>query len=74
MKTRKESSPIVRLKPTKENFAVMTDLFCACIETGTWPTPDSPAHCVARWLVADSGIKPDRRRVRLHKYRPKKIS
>jgi hypothetical protein len=44
---------------------LMVDVFCACIETGLFPTHGSPCHRMARKLVESSGQKPRRRRRKL---------
>ena len=61
----------IRLEPTLENFVVMTDLLCACIESGLVPDINSPCHHMARWLVDDSGMKTSRKRTRLKHRKPK---
>ena len=44
---------------------LMVDVFCACIETGVFPTHGSPCHRMARKLVESSGQKPRRKRRKL---------
>ncbi len=63
--------PIVRIKPTPENLALMVDIFCASIESGILPAVNSPVHHAARWLVDDSGHKHKRIRTRLKHLKPK---
>lgn len=60
-----------RLDPTPENMALMIDTFCAGIEHGIWPVPNSEVHHMARWLVADSGFQFRRKRTRLKHRRPR---
>lgn len=47
------------------DIALMVDVFCACIETGILPQPMSPCHLRARKLVAESGFKFKRKRMRI---------
>lgn len=61
----------VRLEPTLENLALAVDLFCACVETRTLPSANSPYHHMARWLVDDSGWKSQRKKTRLKHRKPK---
>ena len=46
---------------------LMVDIFAASIEAGLLPTHGSPVHRMARKLVDESGIRPQRRRRRLPK-------
>jgi hypothetical protein len=48
-----------------KELVLAVDVFAACIETGVWPTHGSPCHRMARRLVTDSGIPPQRKRRRL---------
>ena len=48
-------------------LVLMVDVFAASIEAGILPTHGSPCHRMARKLVDESGIRPQRRRRRLPK-------
>jgi hypothetical protein len=50
-------------------MVLAVDVFCACIETGLFPTHGSPCHRKARELVDKSGCKPVRHRRRLPRIR-----
>lgn len=60
----------IRLPANRENLVVMLDLFCSCIETRLFPSINSDAHRMLRWLVDDSGHKPKRKRTRLKHRKP----
>ena len=70
----KDTPALVRLRPTKDNLALMVDMFCAMIEARSLPVINSPAHHAARWLVNDSGLKSKRRRTRLKHRKPNTFS
>ncbi len=67
---KEDYSKPVRIKPTASNMAVMLDLFCSCIETGVFPSKNSPAHHSVRWMVADSKHIPTRVRSKLKHRKP----
>ena len=48
-------------------LVLMVDVFAASIEAGLLPKHGSPCHRMARKLVDESGIRPQRRRRRLPK-------
>lgn len=49
------------------DYILMIDVFCACIETGILPKPDSECHRKARELVDASGWRPKRKRSKIEK-------
>ena len=50
-----------------EEYVLMVDVFCACIETKTLPAINSPCHLKAREFVDKSGFKFKRKRTPLPK-------
>ena len=52
------------------DLVLMTDVFCACIESGVLPKIESPCHFLARRLVAESGFKFKRKRFEFLKVHP----